>query len=65
MASSYGILVFFPNNYRLHWKSVFIFLFSRISDIYVEMHFTDVVMAEEDMFSVENESDANEDKVVA
>ena len=29
------------------------------------MHFTDVVMAEEDMFSVENESDANEDKVVA
>ena len=24
------------------------------------MHFTDVEMAEEDMFSVENESDANE-----
>ena len=26
------------------------------------MHFTDVEMAEEDMFSVENESDANEDE---
>ena len=54
-------MIFLSSNSGLHWKSVFIF-FSRASDIDDEMHFTDVEMAEEDMFSVENESDANEDE---
>ena len=54
-------MVFLSNNSRLHQKSVFIF-FSRTSDIDDEMYFTDVEMAEEDMFSVENESDVNEDE---
>ena len=54
-------MVFLSNNSRLHRKSVFIF-FSRTSDIDDEMYFTDVEMAEEDMFSVENESDVNEDE---
>ena len=43
----------------------FSYIFLRTSDIYVEKHFSDVEMAEEDMFSAENESDANEDKVRA
>ena len=40
----------------------FLDFFSRTFDIDDEMHFTDVEMAEEDMFSVENETDANEDE---
>ena len=40
----------------------FLYFFLRTFDIDDEMHFTDVEMAEEDMFSVENETDVNEDE---